>query len=228
MTEKKSLPAKLLVFDLDGTLINSIGAIAYHLNQMLKNYDLAPISTERVRQLVGNSSRYLVYHSLEESGGEGWTEEGKETFLAAYNQAYLEEPLVRTELYPGIADLLKELKKAGYKLAVLSNKPDAIVKSICAKLFPEGLFDRVLGFVEDIPRKPDPAGLILIMEELGAKQTETIYIGDSEVDADLGNRAQLDTLLVSYGFRPGSELKSLKYRWLADSVTDLERILLQA
>lgn len=215
------------VFDLDGTLINSLAAIHYHLNKTLEDRGFQSISIERVQDLVGNSSRYLVYHALDECGGKDLTEEEREEVLDQYNEAYLNQPLVKTEAYPGIQELLETLRKENVKLAVYSNKPEDIVVDIVSKIFPQGSFDLVRGFREDTKRKPDPEGLYKLLDAWSIGMDEAIYIGDSEVDAKLGVNAKMDTVLVTYGFRSRQDLEDLTYTALLDGVEELEAYLLQ-
>lgn len=211
---------KLAIFDLDGTLINSISSIAYHLNRTLKNNGLPEISLAQVQAFVGNSSRYLVEHAAE-----GADPERIERVLVEYNEAYRQSPLEGTEIYPGVLEGLEKLKEK-YYLAVLSNKPDPIVMPIIESLFP-GIFDFALGFREDIPRKPDPAGLYRICERFQAEPGETAYVGDSEVDWILGNRAGAKTLLVTYGFRTRESLEELGAKALFDDFGALVTFLLR-
>lgn len=195
----------VILFDLDGTLLYTLPSITAALNRTLERYGLSAISLERVRELVGNSSRYLVDHTLDETGGAAWTAEKRTEFLDAYNGDYLSHPIEDTHPYEGIADLLQALKAAGKTLWVYSNKPDAIAKEVVKHFFGDTL-DVVRGFREDTPRKPDPTGVFCMMEEAGVKKEDMYYVGDSEVDWKLGKAAGLETIMVSYGFRTREEL----------------------
>ena len=190
MQEKGEKVKTVILFDLDGTLLYTLPSITAALNRTLERYGLSAISLERVRELVGNSSRYLVEHTLDETGGAAWTAEKRTEFLHPYE---------------GIADLLQALKAAGKTLWVYSNKPDAIAKEVVKHFFGDAL-DVVRGFREDTPRKPDPTGVFCMMEEAGVKKEDMYYVGDSEVDWKLGKAAGLETIMVSYGFRTREEL----------------------
>lgn len=220
MAESKT-PGRLILFDLDGTLIDSLGAISFHLNKVLVKHGCDQIPIERVRALIGNSSRYLVDHALAETGCEKMSQEEREDVLQEYNCSYYLDPVIKTVVYPGIANLLIKLKDKGHLLGILSNKPDEIVKNIVREIFGDIYFDVVRGFLEDVPRKPDPASLLAMIKDMNVFPKNVIYIGDSEVDAELGKRAGVKTLLVSYGFRDKADLEKEEYDALFDSVDEL-------
>ena len=123
--------------------------------------------------------------------------------------------------YSGVPRLLEELKGRGMKLAILSNKPDLQTAYVAEKIFGKGLFDIVRGQREDVPRKPDPAAALMIAEALGADRSETLYIGDSEVDAETGRAACMDTVLVSWGFRSREELEREDAARIVDSADEI-------
>lgn len=196
----------VILFDLDGTLLYTLPSITAAMNRTLKRFGLEAISLERVRELVGNSSRYLVEHAIKESGGSDWSKEQCEHFLDAYNTDYLSHPIEGTTPYPGAEALLDALKEEGKQLWVYSNKPDAIAKQVVHHFF--GMrFDRIRGYREDTPRKPHPEGVYALLEESGKQAKDVLYIGDSEVDWKLAQAAGLDMLLLSYGFRREEELR---------------------
>ena len=196
----------VILFDLDGTLLYTLPSITAAMNRTLQRFGLREISLERVRELVGNSSRYLVEHATQESGASGWTYEQTEHFLDAYNADYLAHPIEGTSPYPGSEALLDALKKQGKQIWVYSNKPDAIVHEVVKHFFGDR-FDCLRGYREDTPRKPDPAGVYAMLKESGKQVTDVLYVGDSEVDWKMAQAAGLDMLLLSYGFRTEEELR---------------------
>lgn len=211
---------RLLVFDLDGTLLYTLPSILRGLNRTLEPLGRGKITIEECREFVGNGSEKLVLRSLKRLGLENLSSQKKKEILQAYNQAYLSDPIEGTRPYPGIFDFIKERKEAGDLLGVFSNKPDFICQPILRHFFQEGTFDLVRGARPDTPKKPDPRGLFSMMEDLGLEPHSTIYIGDSEVDALLGKAAGARTLLVSYGYRDRPLLEETGLLIL-DSVSDL-------
>lgn len=213
-----------VIFDLDGTLINSLPSIRNSLNRTMERFGYAPVSLERTRELVGNSSRYLVEHALRDQK-EDVSREEILSVLDAYNTDYLLNPIFGTYVYAGILDLQNDLKNQGVKIGVFSNKPESIVYAVLDHFFGQSYFDVVRGFREDTPRKPDPAGLLKMAKELGIRSGEILYVGDSEVDAEVGERGEVETILVSYGFRSKQILEPLRYAHLCDHVSDLKAVL---
>lgn len=211
-----------VVFDLDGTLIDSLDSIRRSLNRTLKAWSFAPLSRAQVQAFVGNSSRFLVQQALraQKQPSRILSEAETEALLEAYNADYYSDPLPGTRIYDGIPALLQELSDAGLFLAVLSNKPDAIAQRVVESLFP-GCFNAVVGFRESVARKPAPDSLDLLCKMQQRNKDNLIYVGDTEVDAELGARAGVRTLLVSYGFRTRNRLENCPCDTLLDSVTAL-------
>jgi phosphoglycolate phosphatase len=190
--------AGLVVFDLDGTLIDSSADLAAAVNATLAR--IAPsapaLPLERIRSFVGHGARALVERTLAEAGLPERAEEVLPVFLEVYRGHMLD----RTRLYPGVAEALKELE--GRSLAVLSNKPGDMSRAILEGLGVKHLFTRICG-PEDVPaRKPDPAGLRQLMEEARATPADTAMVGDSPVDVRAGRAAGVLTVGVSYGLDP--------------------------
>lgn len=213
---------RTVVFDLDGTLIDSLDSIRRCLNRTLKAWSFAPLSREQVQAFVGNSSRFLVQQALraQKQPPCSLSEAETEALLEAYNAEYYSDPLPGTRIYDGIPALLQELSDAGLFLAVLSNKPDAITQRVVEGLF-SGCFNAVVGFRESVARKPAPDSLDLLCKTQERNKDKLIYVGDTEVDAELGARAGVRTLLVSYGFRTRNQLKNCPCDALLDSVAAL-------
>lgn len=196
----------VILFDLDGTLLYTLPSITAAMNRTLERFGLRLISLERVRQLVGNSSRYLVEHAVAECGGNGWSDGQIKAFLDAYNADYLSHPIEGTTPYPGTETLLDALKVQKKQVWVYSNKPDAIAKEVVHHFFGARV-DQIRGYREDTARKPDPEGVYAMLKEGGKQVSDVLYVGDSEVDWKLAQAAGLDMLLLSYGFRSEEELR---------------------
>ena len=121
--------------------------------------------------------------------------------------------------------MLRQMKERGMKLGVLSNKPDRQAVHVVAEVFSRELFDAVQGQKEGVPRKPDPTAALTIAEQFGVRPQETLYIGDSEVDAATGKAAGMDTVLVSWGFRPKEVLREASPKWVVDRAEEIMDII---
>lgn len=197
---------KLVIFDLDGTLLNTIADLATATNQALKHYGYPIHEVDAYRFFVGNGINKLFERALPE--GER-TEENilkiRSRFVPYYDvhNADLSRP------YPGIPELLKALQQKGIMIAVASNKYQAATRKLIAHYFPEINFIEVLGQREGIPAKPDPGIVHDIIAKAGVKQEEVLYVGDSNVDMQTAHNAGVTAVGVAWGFRPRTELEAL-------------------
>lgn len=194
---------KLCIFDLDGTLTNTLPAIAHFGNSALSAHGFKEIPTEKYKKLVGNGRDLLIHRMLAENSAD--TSENFDNVGKAYDAAYEADPLYETKPYDGIIALLDELKKTGIKLAVLSNKPDNVAQDV-VKLFFGDRFDAVYGQRTGIAVKPDPTAALMIADEFESDVSETVFIGDTYVDITTGKRAGMKTIGVLWGFRDEEEL----------------------
>lgn len=181
------------LFDLDGTLIDSLGDLATGLNLLRKDFSLAPISEEEVRQRVGDGARKLVQRSLPE---ELFSEEAVHRFLAHY-QDHL---LVNTRPYPGIIELLSRLQQQGAQLGVVTNKPIAMTQPILSGLGLDGFFGVTLGGDSVPNKKPAPDMIHQAMTTLGSTAAQTIVVGDHHTDLRSGQAAGTKTCFCQWGF----------------------------
>ena len=187
---------KLAIFDLDGTLLDTLEDLEQSLNAALLQNALPPRTLEEVRRFVGNGIRKLV-----ERGVPGGTD--KTVTDKVYNDFciyYAKHNADYTYIYNGIPELLTDLRNAGCRLAVLSNKADNAVQALCNRFF-KGMFDMVAGAKDKIPKKPAPDGVLEILKALGVQKEEAVYIGDSEVDIETAENAGLRSVIVDWGFR---------------------------
>ena len=200
---------ELCIFDLDGTLLDTVESIRYNLNTVLSRYGIEGITKEETKVFVGNGARKLVYRSLVSRGIDTGSEEGEmlcDRITKKYNALYDSDPFYLTEPYCGIKDAIKELYLRGIKLAVLSNKPDPTVKQLIAKHF-GGVFDIVLGATDKMKLKPDPESALYICESLGVSPENTAYFGDTGTDMRTAkNYGAGKTVGVLWGFRGKDEL----------------------
>lgn len=195
---------KACIFDLDGTLSNTLTTIAYYCNQTLNKFDLPSLPQERYRYLVGNGARILVERMVREAGG---ADALVDAVFKEYTEAYEKEPLYLTAPYEGIVDLLKALRERGILTAVLSNKPHIPACAVVDALFGKDAFDCCYGQREGVPIKPDPTAVLEIMKELGVTAEECFYIGDTAVDMQTGTASGATSVGVLWGFRDRQELE---------------------
>ena len=209
------------IFDLDGTLTNTLESLTYSVNETLKEMGLRTISSEQCRQFVGNGARCLMKRALQVSGDEnaGRLEEG----MKVYGRIFGANCTYHVTPYEGIPEMLDELKKRGMKLGVLSNKPHGQTVDVAEKIFGSGMFDEIQGQSESLARKPDPAGVFYLLEKMQISKEECLYIGDSEVDIATGSAAGVKSVGVSWGFRSRETLKEAG----AQIIIDVPQELLQ-
>ena len=196
---------KCCIFDLDGTILDTITTITYYVNVILEKHGVAPITVDECKYFAGNGAYKLIERSLNSKGI--YDKERIESILAEYVKAYDEAPLYLTGAFEGISDMLRELKARGIKLAVLSNKPDTAVKSIVEHFFP-GIFDEAAGGMDGVPLKPDPTAAQGILKRLGISESETAWVGDTSTDIETGKNLKAALSIgVLWGFRKQDELE---------------------
>lgn len=214
---------KCVVFDLDGTLLNTIKTINFYLNLALSEHELGSVSEEDTMSFVGDGATKLIERALASVGA------GNDLFdsvYKTYNEAYNSSPYYLTDVYEGIPELLLALKSKGIRLAVLSNKPDFAVKATVSKFLPD-TFDIVRGGVDGIPLKPSPDSLFAILNELGVSVDETAYVGDSEPDVLTAKNAGITNgIFVTWGFRTREQLLNSMAKILVDRPSEIFDILL--
>jgi len=190
----------LLIFDLDGTLIDSKLDLVHSVNAARGLMNLAPISEEVVSSYVGNGAPILMRRALGPEASEADVERGLEFFLKYYRAHMLDN----TRLYPGVKNALDRLHEAGEKMAVLTNKPVRFSRSLVEGLGLAGHFFQVYGGNSFVQKKPDPIGIETLLGESGATRDRTIMVGDSGVDVQTARNAKVRACGVSYGFQPES------------------------
>jgi phosphoglycolate phosphatase len=190
----------LLIFDLDGTLIDSKLDLVHSVNAARGLMNLPPISEDLVSSYVGNGAPVLMRRALGPEASEADVERGLEFFLKYYRAHMLDN----TRLYPGVRDALDRLHEAGEKMAVLTNKPVRFSRSIVEGLGLTGHFFQVYGGNSFDQKKPDPVGIETLLRESGAARERTIMVGDSAVDIQTARNANVQACGVSYGFQPES------------------------
>ena len=196
---------KTILFDLDGTLADSLDSIAYCANKALHVLGLGPIEKDAYRYLVGDGAAKLIERALLKCG------DTKLKFFdrafAAYTDVFEKHCMYRVKPYPGITETLQALKRAGIQTAVLSNKPHERTLRVISDLFGENMFDVVLGQIPVIKRKPSPEGVYAILDMLQAGKEQVLYLGDTDTDMKTGKSAGVFTVGVLWGFRDRAELE---------------------
>ena len=195
------------IFDLDGTLLDTLGGICYHVNKTLQSYGISPISVDECRSFVGGGAKRLIELSL--SAREAYSPALFEKVYDSYIASYNADPYKNVYVYGGVIELLDRLRASGIRLAVLSNKPHTSTILTVEKFFP-GVFDTVLGGRSDKPLKPDPTAALDILSEFAISPEECAFIGDSDTDIITGkNLGAGITIGVEWGYRDRSLLVSL-------------------
>lgn len=190
------MKTELLIFDLDGTVLDTLEDLYLATNYALSRFGLEKRTKEEVRAFVGNGIKRLVELSVP-SGTDEKTVDG---VFSAFNEYYAVHCADNTRPYDGIADVIKKLKEQGVKTAVVSNKADYAVKALCEKYF-DGLFDFAVGEREGIRRKPAPDSVNEALRVLNTEKENAVYIGDSEVDVKTAANADMKCICVLWGFR---------------------------
>ncbi len=185
-----------VIFDLDGTLLNTLGDLRAATNHALEVRGLPPHSMEEIRQFIGNGIRLLICRAMPEGTPEAEIDAALDDFKAYY-AAHIHD---RTVPYDGIPQLLTTLRKRGIKVAVLSNKIDSASQQLIEYFFP-GKTDVVFGEHVGVPRKPDPTSCRMVMQQLGVQPEQVLYVGDSGTDMQTAKNAGLYAVGVTWGFR---------------------------
>ncbi len=209
------------IFDLDGTLLNTLGDLREAVNAAITPRGLPPVTETQVRERVGNGIRNLITRCMPD----GTPDSEIDACLAAFRTYYNDHLMDYTHPYPGVTELLQALKDAGMRIAVLSNKYDPAAKALIRHFFPR-LVDLTLGERPDVPRKPDPASCKEILSDLGAAPESTVYLGDSAVDIHTAQNAGIDAIGVTWGFRSRETLVEAGAVQLADRPYELSTLLL--
>ena len=215
---------KLLIFDLDGTLFDTTRSMAACGNAALEHIGLEPVSTAVYAAASGGSVKEFVGAVLRAAG------EKDDRLLDAFWDVYLEKQrtLVTEDLnrpYPGIRELLARAKEKGVLLAALSNKDEESVVNIVRTVLGDGLFDLILGCVDDRPPKPDPARALLILEKTGVSPEDALYLGDTEIDMETANRAGIPAAGVLWGYRTKEQLAAFHPAYLPETPEEVMILL---
>ncbi len=209
-----------VLFDLDGTLLDTLGDLTAAMNRTLTRHGLPERTRQQMRAALGNGARRLMELSVP-AGTDGAL---FETLLAEYNADYAAHCRIETASYPGVDALLRHLHAQGRKLAIVSNKPDEAVRALRTEFFADTV-PIAVGETAAIRRKPTPDMLLAAMAQLGAERTSTVYVGDSEVDIATARAAGLPCISVLWGFRDRDVLEQAGAQQFAADADELARLL---
>ena len=207
------------IFDLDGTLLNTLDALTYTTNLTLKEFGYGPVDPEHIKQFVGDGYRMQVKRALQYSGDRELLH--YEEALSAYMRLFAEHCLYHVRPYEGIPELLEALKAQGIRIAVLSNKPHARTVENIEAVFGKDYFDIVAGQKDDVPKKPDPSGALKAAKICGADPSECLYFGDTNTDMKTGKNAKMTTVGVLWGCRGREELAAFQPEFLLEKPLDI-------
>jgi len=204
-----------ILFDLDGTLLDTLQDLADSANLALSRNGLPVHPRDAYRYFVGDGVNNLIKRAL------GDRQEYFDQVLADYRVIYARDREKNTCPYPGIMNMLEELKKLGVKVCVFSNKPDSDTQAVIHHYFPDYPFTVVRGSLPNVAVKPDPAGADAVVEQLGIPKAELLYAGDTSTDMDCARNAGIASIGVTWGFRPREELEAHGARWVVDEPCEI-------
>ena len=212
---------KACIFDLDGTLANTLESMAYVANEILEKMELTPQPVQNFKYYSGEGADMLIRRCLKDAGDPELTHYDKCRSL--YREKFDADPLYKVVPYDGIMETLKKLKNRGMKLAVCSNKPHVAAVKVISQMF-DGYFDLVIGQSDAIRRKPAPDGPLMIAGKFGVRPEECMYVGDTSTDMKTGKAAGMFTVGALWGFRDREELNANGADLVAEHPTDLVKI----
>lgn len=206
-----------IIFDLDGTLLDTLAGIAATCNAVLARQGFPRHADEKYRQFVGDGVATLMERITPSGTGKSVLD----TCCGLFAELYATNWKCSCTPYAGIPEMLAALRKMSFRLAVLSNKPHAFTSLIVADFFPDGIFSLVYGQREGFAKKPDPEVALEIAARLGSRPSETVFVGDSAVDIRTGKAAGMITVGVAWGFRQREELVENKADIIINSPVEL-------
>lgn len=209
---------KLVIFDLDGTLLNTISDLGAAVNYALSQNSFPEHPLEAYNIMVGNGVRRLIERAIP---SECRSEEIVNRLLSTFREYYDDHLWDATRPYPGIEPLISELVGREVAVAVASNKYESAVKRLISHFFPDIPFVAVCGQIEGYPPKPDPSVVFRLLTEYPCPKTEIIYAGDSAIDVETARRACVDSVAVTWGFRPIHELSSANPTFIVNSPAEI-------
>lgn len=212
---------KLAVFDMDGTILNTIDDLADSLNFVLKKCGYRERTFDEVLSFVGNGLRALIQKGLPD----GESDETIDAVLAEFKKYYAVHCKDKTRPYDGVIELITDLRGAGCFTAVVSNKADDAVQQLCRDYF-DGLFDFAIGERSGISRKPAPDSVNEVLSKLDVDRNDAVYIGDSEIDIKTASNSGMDAIIVEWGFREREFLMENGAKTIVSTPDEVKKIIL--
>ena len=210
-----------IVFDLDGTLLNTLEDLKDSVNFALERQGFPLRNLSEIRSFVGNGIRLLMERAVPENIDAETFETCFKDFCDYY-KIHMED---KTAPYDGINDMLTNIKKAGFKTAIVTNKADFAAQDLCKRMFGENI-DFVVGSSDDRPNKPAPDGVFYALEKLDSKIENTVFVGDADTDILTAKNASLPSIGVLWGFRDREVIEEAGAEYIVESVNDLEKLLI--
>ena len=217
---RENMKYEAVIFDLDGTLIDTLEDLKDSINFALEQHGMPERSLEEVRTFVGNGVKKLVFRSVPENT----SEELRESCLKAFKAHYITNSMNKTRPYNGICELIKKLKEKGVKLAVVTNKTQDAADAIMNEFFKDD-FEIIIGQIDGVAQKPQPDGVWYAIEKLGASKQNSVYIGDSEVDCLTAKNSGIPIIGVTWGFRGRKVLEENNADYIVDSPEEILNII---
>jgi len=217
---ENSLTNKTVIFDLDGTLLYTLEDLKDSVNFALSKFNYPPKNLEEIRNFVGNGVKVLMELSIPQ----GKNNENFNECLAIFKTHYAQNMYNKTKPYDGIIEMLENLQNLGFKTAVVSNKFDLATKELCKKYFAEKI-EIAIGESENIRKKPAPDSVFKVMEILNSNKNSTYFVGDSEVDIQTAQNANLKCISVTWGYKNKEFLLKNGAKFLANSPQEILKII---
>ena len=215
---------KAVIFDLDGTVLDTLSTIAHFGNLALEHFGFDAIDNEEYKYFAGDGKVQLIHRMLKYHGADD--EETFNKVEAKYDKEYEADPVYTTKPFIGIVPELEKLKQRGVKLAILSNKPDNVTVMVAKQIFGD-LFDIIHGKRDNIGKKPNPEGTKLLLGELGAEVSECVFVGDTNVDIYTAKNVGMKSIGVLWGFRDEKELKDAKADYIIEKTDQIYDTILK-
>ncbi|CUX69907.1 Phosphoglycolate phosphatase [Clostridium sp. C105KSO15] len=210
------------IFDLDGTIINTIHSLAYSISLTMEHFGYGPIDEDHTKKFVGDGFKKLVERALIYSGDDNLSH--YEEALAFYEDTFEKNCLYKVEPYEGMKELLTFLKGKGIKIGVLTNKGHERAVECVEAVYGKGFFDLITGEGNGVKTKPDPSGAFMTAEYFHAKPSECLYFGDTNTDMRTGINAGMDTAAVTWGFRERTELEAFHPRYIINHPSEIKYV----
>jgi len=214
---------QLIIFDLDGTIIDTLDDLADSTNVALQMHGFPVRTREEIRAFVGNGILNLIQRAVPV----GTSERKVKEVLADFKKYYGEHCADKTKPYEGVVELILQLRASGFKTAVVSNKADFAVQELCEQYFPK-MFDYVVGEREGVRKKPSPDSVNEVLRQLEMEKTQAVYVGDSEVDVETAKNAQMNHVIVEWGFRDREYLIECGAKILVTTMQELKETIYES